>query len=121
MESIGAVALAAIGIYGLMAFLVSQRTQEIGIRMALGARRVDVIGMILRRGLSLAFLGVGVGLAAAFGMGQLMSSLLYEVSATDPVVFLTVPLGLLGIALLACYIPARRAASLDPNSTLRYE
>jgi len=113
--------LAAIGIYGVIAQWVVQRTREIGIRMALGADARAVIRMILGRGLVLALTGVAVGLAGAFALTRLMSSLLYGVSATDPMTFLLSSVVLLGVALGAGFMPARRAAKVDPVIALRCE
>jgi predicted permease len=116
-----ALILSSIGIYGVISYLVGQRTREIGIRMALGAQRKDVMKLVLGEGVKLAFVGAVIGLAAAFAVTRLMSKLLYGVSATDPLTFSAVATVLLGVALLACYIPARRAMGVDPNVALRYE
>jgi putative ABC transport system permease protein len=116
-----ALVLAAIGIYGVISYSVAQRTHEIGIRMALGAERGGVLRMILAQGAKIAGAGVAIGMAASFGLTRLMSKLLFSVSAADPVTFAAVALGLILVALLACYIPARRALRVDPIIALRYE
>ncbi|HSK63342.1 MAG TPA: ABC transporter permease, partial [Pyrinomonadaceae bacterium] len=116
-----ALLLASIGIYGVMAFAVTQRTREIGIRMALGARKTDVLKMVVVNGMKLAFLGLAIGLVASWVLTRFISSLLFGVEATDPLTFSAVSLCLLAAALLACYLPARRATKVDPLEALRYE
>jgi putative ABC transport system permease protein len=114
-----ALCLAAVGIYGVISFSVAQRTREIGLRVALGAQTGAVMRMIIRQGLTLAGLGVAVGLGGAALASRLMKSLLFNVSATDPAIFTLLPLSLLAVALAACWIPARRAAKVDPMVALR--
>jgi len=116
-----AAVLAAMGIYGVISYAVAERTQEIGIRMVLGARAVDVMNLVLRGGLNLALIGVAIGLAGAFALTRLMKSLLFDVTPTDAVTFASVSVGVIAVALLACYIPARRATRVDPVEALRYE
>jgi putative ABC transport system permease protein len=116
-----ALALSSIGVYGVMAYLVSEQTHDIGIRMALGAPRENVLGMVFRRGMLTAATGLAAGLAAAFALAKLMASLVWGVTATDPATFLGIALALAAAAALAIYIPARRAMHIDPIVALRYE
>jgi len=116
-----ALALAIVGIYGVMSYAITQRTNEIGIRVALGAQQRDVLWLILGQGLRLALVGSALGIAAAFALTRYMSHLLYGISPRDPQTFAAIPFALLGVALLACYVPARRAMRVDPIVALRYE
>jgi len=115
------IALAALGLFGLMAYMVAVRRREIGIRIALGAQMKDVLGLMLRKAMSLVLLGAIIGLAGAYAVTRLMSNLLFGVTPTDLVTFVAVPMILLLVALVACLIPARRATKVDPLVALRYE
>jgi putative ABC transport system permease protein len=126
MEMVGLFALTALlltglGIYGVISYIVSERTHEIGIRLALGAQRRSILRMVLRQGLGLAIAGAAVGLVCALIVSHLMTGLLYGVRPIDALTFAGVALLLVGVALLACYIPARRAIRVDPLVALRYE
>jgi putative ABC transport system permease protein len=116
-----ALLLAAVGIFGIVSYSASQRNQEIGIRIAVGAQRRDILRLILGQGAKLALLGLGVGVVLALLLTRLMASLLYNVSATDPLTFGGVAIILLGVAITACYIPARRAIRVDPIVALRHQ
>jgi predicted permease len=116
-----ALVLACVGVYGVMAYLVSQRTQELGIRMALGAQRKDVLGLVLGKGARLTLAGIGIGFVAGLALGRLMDSLLFGVRSTDPLTLGAVALLLAVVAAAACYLPARRAALADPMHALRTE
>ncbi len=116
-----AVFLSAIGLFGVISYVVGQRTREIGVRVALGARSEEVSRMVVRQALVVTLVGAGMGLAGAFGLTRLMGALLYEVSATDPATFVAAPVVLVGISLLATWLPARRASRVNPVEALRSE
>jgi ABC-type antimicrobial peptide transport system permease subunit len=116
-----ALLLAAIGIYGVISYSVAQRTREIGVRMALGARAWDVLRLILRNGFKLGGIGLAIGIAGALLSSRLMTKLLFDVKPTDALTFVSVSIGLLVVASLACYVPARRATKVDPLVALRDE
>jgi ABC-type antimicrobial peptide transport system permease subunit len=119
--SILALGLAALGIYGVMAYSVTRRIREIGIRMALGAQKGDVLQMVVKQGMTLVLIGLAIGLGVSFGLSRLLESLLYEVSTRDAAVFGIVTAVLLVVAFLSCWLPARRAARVDPIVALRSE
>jgi ABC-type antimicrobial peptide transport system permease subunit len=116
-----ALVLSAVGIYGVLSYLVTQRTREIGIRMSLGASRAHVLTLVLRHGMRLAGLGFALGLIGALAAGRLLSSLLHEVHPSDPATIVLTAIALAAVSLLACYMPARRAAKVDPMVALRHE
>jgi putative ABC transport system permease protein len=116
-----ALVMAVVGLYAVMAVSVAQRQREIGVRMALGAQQSDVLSLVVRQGMRLTLLGVGIGLAAALALSRVLHTLLFEVKATDPLTFSAIPLLLAAVALLACWFPARRATQINPMEALRYE
>jgi putative ABC transport system permease protein len=116
-----AMLLAAVGLYGVMSYSVAQRTKEIGVRMALGARRPDVLALIVKQGMALVLMGIAAGTILALGMTRLISGMLFGITASDPLTFVAVAALLGGVAFFANYLPARRAASVDPMVALRYE
>jgi ABC-type antimicrobial peptide transport system permease subunit len=116
-----ALTLACLGIYGVIAYLVTQRYKEIGIRMALGATRANILQLVLGRTFRLAAFGIAAGLLAAFFLSQFLSSVLFGITVHDPITFIAVPVCLVAVALLAGYLPARRATRVDPVTSLRYE
>ena len=116
-----ALVIAAIGIYGLTAYTMNQRTREIAIRMALGAQRAEILRMVIGGGMRLVLIGICIGVAAALGLARFLSNILFGVKPTDPMTFVSVVTMLLGVAMLACYLPARRATKVDPMVALRHE
>jgi putative ABC transport system permease protein len=111
--------LAVIGIYGVIAYAVAQRTQELGIRIALGAEKLDILRLVIGGGLALSLAGIGIGLAGSIALTRLMSAMLYETSVTDPLIFAASAVLFLAVALVASYLPARRATRIDPAEALR--
>ena len=116
-----ALILGTVGLYGVIAYTVAQRTHEIGIRMALGAQRSDAMRLVLGEGVVMVLIGLGIGLASSVALTRFLSSLLFGVTATDPLTFAVVAILLSCVALSACYVPARRALRIDPMKALRYE
>ena len=116
-----ALSLAVIGLYGVLAYAVAQRRREIGVRMALGAQQRDVLGLVIGQGMKLVLVGAALGLFGAFALMRILVRLLFEVKPSDPPTFIAVPLALAIVSFFACWLPARRAAKIDPMDALRYE
>ena len=116
-----ALLMASLGLYGVISYLVERRTQELSLRIALGAPRRNVLGLVLKDGIKMAAAGVAIGVVAALGLTRLLSGMLYGVSTTDPITFVVIAIGLVVVALMACYLPARRATKVDPLVALRSE
>jgi predicted permease len=116
-----ALLLASIGIYGVLSYMVGQRTKEIGVRMALGAQKLDVLSLVMKDGAQMTLVGIGLGVAGALGLTRLMGSMLFGVKPTDPLTFCVVAALLITVAMLACYVPARRAMQVDPTEALRHQ
>jgi putative ABC transport system permease protein len=116
-----ALVMAIVGLYAVMAVSVAQRAHELGIRVALGAQRGDVIGLVLRQGMKLIVIGIVIGLTGAWALTRVLTTLLYEVKPTDSLTFLVVPVLLIVVSILACWLPARQAAEIDPITALRHE
>ena len=121
VSGILAVVMTTIGLFGVIAYMASQRTHEIGVRMALGTRQSDVMKLVMRQGLRLTVIGLGIGLIAAFAASRLLAPVLYGIDANDPVTMGSVAVALTVVALTACYLPARKAMNVDPTVALRYE
>src|SRR4029079_19298536 len=119
--ALGALLLAAVGLYGVLAFGVTERRREIGVRLALGARHSEVLGLVVRQGMTLTAIGLVIGLPSAGAATRFLSAMLYETAALDPWTFAIVPMVLAAVALIACYLPGRRAARVDPIAALRAE